>query len=317
MITENGHFTGGIPSSKDDRDYTYTTLGSATIPFDWDTGFDIEKVVGTMPVKDQLQSYSCGGQAWASYSYALDTTNREEKSAKYIYCQTHIGHGGSAGRDNCGICKTQGVATEALCASSPAIESFMTTDDRTPEAIADAKTNKEKYYAMVNKNIEEVAQAIRDCNGVVLGIYGQNNGTWLSKYPVPPQGSDVWAHWVYAGKAVLINGKKYIGFLNSWGKGVGEKGWQYVSEDYFSTQWGFFEIWSMTYDPQIVPPVVMPTLKLGSKGDVVKVLQKALGINADGIFGKMTQASLVAFQKAHKLVADGICGKATWAILSK
>jgi hypothetical protein len=317
MITETGHSTGAVISPKDERDYKYGILGSASIPFDWEKGFDIEDKVGKIPVKDQAQSSSCGGQAWANYSYALDETDREEKSAKYIYCQTHVGVGGSTGRDNCNICKNQGVSKETLCPSYPATEQFLTTDDRTPQAIADAKTNKEKYYARIDLNIEEVAKAIRDNNGCVLGISGQNNGTWLSKFPLPPVNNNVWNHWVYCGKAKIINGKKYIGFINSWGTNIGENGWQFVSEDYFNSPFGFFEGWIMTYDPQIIPPVSMPTLRKGSRGEAVKTLQKLLGgLVIDGIFGNNTEKAVKKYQKIQGLNNDGIVGKLTWGRLN-
>lgn len=317
-MSEENFGKGAIQSKKDSRDYQYSNLGSSAIPFDWNIGFDIEEKVGKLPVKDQAQSSSCGGQAWASYSYVLDETNREEKSAKYIYCQTHVGSGGSTGRDNCEVCRKQGVSKEILCPSYPATEQFMTTDDRTPEAIADAKTNKEKYYGNVNIDIEEVARAIRDCNGVILGICGQNNGTWLSKFPLSPK-QRTWAHWVYAGKAKIIDGKKYIGFLNSWGKYVGEDGWQYVGEEYFNNPLGFFEIWTMTYDSQIKPNINMPVLKFGSKGDSVKTLQKLLnaGLVIDGKFGQKTKIAVMEFQRAHGLTQDGIVGVMTWEVLLK
>lgn len=59
----------------------------------------------------------------------------------------------------------------------------------------------------------------------------------------------------------------------------------------------------------------MNTVKNGSRGDDVKALQTALGITADGIFGKNTEAAVKAFQKAHGLEADGIVGAKTWAAL--
>ena len=64
-----------------------------------------------------------------------------------------------------------------------------------------------------------------------------------------------------------------------------------------------------------------PTVYSGSRGESVKTLQERLnakGFNAgsvDGIFGKNTQAAVMAFQKANGLVADGIVGKLTWAKL--
>ena len=53
-------------------------------------------------------------------------------------------------------------------------------------------------------------------------------------------------------------------------------------------------------------------LKIGSRGNEVKVLQRFLGISADGIFGKGTEVSVKEFQKNNGLVVDGIVGPATW-----
>ena len=64
-----------------------------------------------------------------------------------------------------------------------------------------------------------------------------------------------------------------------------------------------------------------PTVYSGSRGESVKTLQERLnakGFNAgsvDGIFGKNTRAAVMAFQKANGLAADGIVGKLTWAKL--
>lgn len=61
----------------------------------------------------------------------------------------------------------------------------------------------------------------------------------------------------------------------------------------------------------------MNILKEGSKGGDVKVLQKYLGINQDGIFGPTTKRLIIEFQKKHYLVADGIVGNKTWLELIK
>lgn len=57
----------------------------------------------------------------------------------------------------------------------------------------------------------------------------------------------------------------------------------------------------------------MQTLKRGCKGEDVKVLQKALHILEDGIFGKLTDEAVREFQRANGLRADGIVGEQTWA----
>ena len=63
---------------------------------------------------------------------------------------------------------------------------------------------------------------------------------------------------------------------------------------------------------------IMPTIRQDSKdcynsvSYAVTVLQRHLGVKADGIFGAGTKAKLVEWQKTHGLTADGICGMATW-----
>jgi hypothetical protein len=59
----------------------------------------------------------------------------------------------------------------------------------------------------------------------------------------------------------------------------------------------------------------MPILKVGSKGSAVKILQKQLGITADGDFGPNTKKAVIAFQEKHNLKAEGVVGPATWNAL--
>ena len=55
-------------------------------------------------------------------------------------------------------------------------------------------------------------------------------------------------------------------------------------------------------------------LKKGSKGELVKKMQKVLGITpADGDFGPGTRAQVVAWQSANGLTADGVVGPKTLA----
>ena len=53
-------------------------------------------------------------------------------------------------------------------------------------------------------------------------------------------------------------------------------------------------------------------LKYGSFGEDVKQLQTKLGLAADGIFGKGTEAKVKEWQAANELIADGIVGNVTW-----
>jgi peptidoglycan hydrolase-like protein with peptidoglycan-binding domain len=64
-----------------------------------------------------------------------------------------------------------------------------------------------------------------------------------------------------------------------------------------------------------------PTISLGSSGDVVRRLQRALrrtpnlGLVVDGSFGPLTETAVTAFQQGAGLAPDGIVGPLTWAAL--
>lgn len=68
---------------------------------------------------------------------------------------------------------------------------------------------------------------------------------------------------------------------------------------------------------------IMPTVKKGTNGKAVTVLQRKLNTlgykcgTADGKCGANTVKAIKAFQAAHKLTADGIAGKNTWAKIAE
>jgi N-acetylmuramoyl-L-alanine amidase/Putative peptidoglycan binding domain len=74
-------------------------------------------------------------------------------------------------------------------------------------------------------------------------------------------------------------------------------------------------------DGTAAPPVPIPpqddkdrpTLRRGARGDLVKEIQKAVGVDPDGVFGAGTEAAVTQFQRDHGMVPDGIVGPKTWA----
>ncbi|HYM59124.1 MAG TPA: peptidoglycan-binding protein [Solirubrobacteraceae bacterium] len=50
-------------------------------------------------------------------------------------------------------------------------------------------------------------------------------------------------------------------------------------------------------------------------GSRVRLVQRSLGIAADGIFGPGTRGAVKRYQRAHGLKADGVVGPATWAAI--
>ena len=57
-------------------------------------------------------------------------------------------------------------------------------------------------------------------------------------------------------------------------------------------------------------------LKLGSRGNEVKVLQEKLNLKADGIFGPLTEEAVKDFQRSNGLEVDGIVGANTLSKLN-
>lgn len=58
-----------------------------------------------------------------------------------------------------------------------------------------------------------------------------------------------------------------------------------------------------------------PTLRRGARGDLVKIIQKKVNVDTDGIFGPITEAAVRRFQRDRDLVPDGIVGPLTWAAI--
>lgn len=234
----------------DTRDYILESLGSPAITNkEWEEGFDIEEITGfkIKPVKNQGRSYSCVGQATAYYLGVLNgiRNNRyREISAKSIYSLIAIGNNrGAYLRDGAKTSCEIGALWENL------LKSFDQNGIPTEEHLTDKswfnedikaimKTLKgSDYYRATDFSIDGFAKAIRDGYGAIIGVRGNNNGTWLSKFPQPPtedtNQNQIWGHALYACEFKIENGKKYIGVLNSWGEECGEDGWQWLGEEWF------------------------------------------------------------------------------------
>lgn len=55
--------------------------------------------------------------------------------------------------------------------------------------------------------------------------------------------------------------------------------------------------------------------KIGSRGNEVVKIQKAVGVSADGVYGARTKEAVAVWQRAHGLTADGIVGYKTWVAM--
>lgn len=330
------HGKGAVRDEIDNRDLKFGEIAMGSAPFDWSLGFDIEDKVGKIKVKDQNGSGSCGGQAWSYYGAVLEalaTGSMEERSAKFIYSQTFVKPAGSAGRTNCDLVIKQGWGLESLTPSynngQAPDEAFMQRpQDITDEARKEALKARGLVYSNVEPDIDLMAQACRDNGGLIIGIYGKNNGSWLTPFPTPENTGPYWAHWLYVGKAKIINGKKYIAVLNSWGD-VGDDGWQWLSEDWFKHIPNYGVLiwygWTLKFKPvdDQFHHTFTQTLRYSDINEEVKKLQYVLYLEGvftgqiDGRFGPITRSSVKAFQKRYSLFPDGIVGPKTRAKLNE
>jgi peptidoglycan hydrolase-like protein with peptidoglycan-binding domain len=62
-------------------------------------------------------------------------------------------------------------------------------------------------------------------------------------------------------------------------------------------------------------PTGRVTLRRGARGDLVRIVQRKLALEDDGIFGALTEAALRRFQRNNALVADGIAGPKSWVVI--
>lgn len=358
-IPESEFNPGALKSPHDDRDFLWSEAGMASLPFDWVKGYDYEEELSALlgkpfktPIKNQNGSGSCGGQSEGYGGASVSAFNEkvyEEKSAKYAYAPVAIlPGGGSFGRDLAARAIKFGWGSELLTPSydngNPPSEAFMDrVQDITQAAIEHAKKDRALNYVLLPLDIDEIAKAIRDYKFVRIGVTGSNNGTWGGLIPVAPKdGEKFWYHWITGLKAKMVNGKKAIGFPNSWGTGVGDQGWQWLTEDYFKAlltnnplgSTPIFEPRCYTWNPNPLDPAFSHTFNIDLEKGMVSPeniqLQTALRIDGDfpeGIpysqnFGNATLAAVQKFQIKYVLVAGpttpgyGRCGPITRAKLN-
>lgn len=258
MLVEQQYGTGFVPRAPEQTDRVFKA--GASEPVDWYKGFDVQeelrKKLGSsfvIPVNDQAQTLSCVGQAWSKYAgikkvMSDPNPNWVEFSPRDIYSHIYLPQGGAYIIEGGLRCKKNGLLPNEQLPPywsgkpNPATEEVMRDKGLEGGKESGDNANPDIYNSLrqlvkggsieqVSYDIDSIAKAIRDNYGCVIGVYGENNGTWFSEYP--KVGSKAWGHALIALGYIYINGKKYIKVLNSWGKNIGKGGWQLLGEDWF------------------------------------------------------------------------------------
>jgi hypothetical protein len=315
--------SGAHPRPFDARDFRTVSpeIGGSTAGYDWSKPYDIEQrlsaLVGSLngePTKDQGQAGSCGGETLSYYGQALTIAHlREttEKSAKAPYSQVYVPGGGSNSRMLGAIYAKQGIFKELLVPSymngNPPTEAFMEqASDITQEARNDAAQTAGLFaYSFPRIDLESMATALSESDGMLIGLIGSNNGTWLSAHPSAVRVGPAWAHFMYGGHVDVVDGKKGIWAKQSWGPTVAPEtnGWQFLSEDHWNAG-NIFDAMVFHYAP--TPPatghVFNTDIHFGATSDEVTQLQTTLAragvfnLKPTGYYGPITASAIVKFR---------------------
>ena len=238
---------GAIVRGDDPRDILFRDYIAGAGVVNWDEPYNIQSVIGDLPVNNQNGSSSCVGQATsklAEIAEAFEVKKQTRLSARDIYSRIFAPEGGAYGYRGLGTIVARGVSSEARVLSyeqgNPPSEAFMRIRDDSSQATEEALIRKAGAYANISQNIEEMAYAIKSQNGIVFGVIGTNEGWTSGDIPQPPKpGQLVWYHFLVGIGYIRIGSKKYIIILNSWGKEWGNQGIAFISEDYILGGWTF------------------------------------------------------------------------------
>ena len=230
---------GLIPRSPDPRAIKYSSLFGEFL-VDWNKGFDLRDFL-RFKVENQGSSASCVPQSISKYAEVLDkfeTGETPDLSARDMYSRIYQPGGGAYVHWGMSLWVNRGIPMEGLVPSYernlPPSEQFMRIRSESPSVESNAFVRRIRAYAALSSNIDEYAHAIENSKGIVFGVAGTNDG-WQTAFPRPPkEGEEVWYHLLMGIGFKKIDGKKHIIALNSWGEEWGDKGFCYVSEDYFS-----------------------------------------------------------------------------------
>lgn len=214
----------------------YRLAAMPVAPIDWSTPFDVEQGF-TLAQRNQDGSSSCTAQATAYYCEVLnhlDNNVVENYSARFNYSQTYAPGGGAYIWKAMSIPIKIGLAGADSVPDGNSTEAEMIDQSLNGTARIEAKA---LLYAQLtnNKNIDELANIVKDYHGFVTGFNGSNDmfdSKGVASIPTNP----TWGHAVYiCGYVTLPDGRKALKFKNSWGGTWGDAGYGYFPEEFIAS----------------------------------------------------------------------------------
>ena len=193
------------------------------------------------------------------------------------------------------------------------IEKLKAIPDSEIERLIGLCVDKIPGYAAVDVNDPQaLAKAINDSEVGILCRYEVGAEWYAPSDPLKPPVQRIGAHAIgmtYFNYVVNVDQK----LANTWG------GWN--GDGNANVDWNTYkpsEAWVILKE---TPIILHPTLRKGSKGDAVKLLQTELnkvmnaGLLVDGDFGPKTLEAVKKFQAKYRLSTDGVVGAKTWQAL--
>ena len=318
----NKNMTTGVledPRSEEEKlkDYNYDDLAHGEVKLNW-IEYN-EKHLKTYPIQNQDGSSSCVSQGTSkilAMHEVKEGRSYKQLCPKFIYLErSNYPQGGMWFNDALNIAIKHGSCEERLMPCDSKGESFMNEKNKTEEQIENAKIYKAKAYFNIPIDIDKIAEVIEQGYGVLMGFRFDHN-EWTD-VPKRVEGTKMASHHgVAIVDYVMYKGEKALIMEDSWGPKYGKGGRRIITESFLMEK-GRCSFVGYVTSLDEVKYVFKDTLRVGSRGLPVKMLQNRLGITADGIFGKNTKLAVQAFQLKNHLVADGIVGKITNSYLNK
>jgi hypothetical protein len=294
-------------------DYSYNDLARGDITLNWKE-YNKDNLTN-YEIQNQDGSSSCVAQAVAKILGMHEVKEGrpyKRLCPKFIYTRReNYPEGGMWLPNALSIACKHGACEETLMPCDDKGETFMNNKAEPEEVVENAAKYRGKYYFSIPINIDKIAEVLEQGYGVLLG-FRFDYDEWDEVPHINPLSQKKVGHGVAdATEYFLYEGKKSLGIDDSWGPYYGKGGKRIITEDFLMARCFY-----AGYITSLENFIFTQTLRLGSRGIQVKMLQQKLVIKDDGIFGPKTKEAVKNFQFGNGLVADGIVGPKTRAVLN-